>query len=633
MKYFLVGVALVWTLTGCREDKTKGYKNHGDFFANPKFGGDYGKTLPLNSVDSTIERIVLDVPEIWQSWACENAYYNMSDALPDSFFFAYLDKIERTFPNDSLRAFAQLIRGELFSSEGRLDTALVCFSDSYDTYIKCNCTLYASDAQFMMGKLAALRGDYPEGIRLATISYNIAASMKGDDEGRLVNTMFTLAGMYRNIEDYEMARYWYKKLWQLTFSYASMKDHQIQTTGYLAENYLRMGNLDSAKILIDTTFTLMDSYQFRANEGTYKVIRAEIHVALGKCKEAMPDFESAPLGDAGTFAQVRVRSKLNRGLGLAYVCLGKLDSAVQCFQRALNTTDTLRQADILMQLAKVYEKKGNTNLALDAQRRSQDLRSRVITSRKDKALEHMKVQNEAEQRIKTIEYQREKMRLWSIIGGLLSVFMLIGVLFVAYRQKQRRLMVETEKELVEARAVIQAQRLAKTEAALLEKAVALNISERLLALKNTLIAELQLKINESTDATQEFREEITERRTDNLANGVGNTQSDEDVESNPEADKEEFYRMKILTNADWQRFQKRFDEVFPNFNGQLKREYRDLTNAEIRLFTLIRIGFSNVEISSCLGISPESVYKSRYRLRKKLGLPDDVDLTAFIQAF
>jgi tetratricopeptide (TPR) repeat protein/DNA-binding CsgD family transcriptional regulator len=633
MKYFFVSIALVWALMGCREDKTKGYKDHGDFFSNPKFGGDYGKTLPLNSVDSTVERIVLDVPEIWQSWACENAYYNMSDALPDSFFFAYLDKIERTFPNDSLRAFAQLIRGELFSTAGRFDTALVCYNDSYDTYVKCNRLLYASDAQFMMGNLAAVRGDYPEGIRLATISYNIAASMKGADEGRLVNTMFALARMYRNIEDYEMARYWYKKLWQLTFSFDSMRDHQIQTTGLLAENYLFMDNLDSAKILIDTTFKLMDSYQMRTNEGTYKVIRAEIQVALGKCKEAMTDFESAPLGDAGTFAQLRVRSKLNRGLGLAYVCLGKSDSAVQCFQRALNTTDTLRQADILLQLAKVYEKKGNISLALDAQRRSQDLRSRIITSRKDRALENTRVQNEAEQRIKDVEHEQEKMRLWSIISVLVLVFSLIVVLFVAYRQKQRRRLVEREKELAEARAVIQAQRLAKTEAALLEKAVALNISERLLALKNALIAELQLKINENTDVFQASQEEITARRTESNASRDGNTQSDEDVEPNTDAVKEEFYRMKILTNDDWQRFKERFDEVFPSFNSQLKREHKDLTGAEIRLFILLRIGFSSAEIASCLGISPDSVYKSRYRLRKKLGLPDDVDLTAFIQDF
>jgi tetratricopeptide (TPR) repeat protein len=633
MKYFFVGIALVWTLMGCREDKTKGYKNHGDFFSNPKFGGDYGKTLPLNSVDSTVERIVLDVPEIWQSWACENAYYNMSDALPDSFFFAYLDKIERTFPNDSLRAFAQLIRGELFSTAGRFDTALFCYNDSYDTYIKCNRRLYASDVQFMMGNLAAVRGDYPEGIRLATISYNIAASMKGTDEGRLVNTMFALAKMYRNIEDYEMARYWYKKLWQLSFSYASMKDHQIQTTACLAENYLGMGNLDSAKILIDTTFKLMDAYQMRANEGTYKLIRAEIHVALGRCKEAMSDFESAPVGDAGTFAQLRVRSKLNRGLGLAYACLGQSDSAVQCFQRALNTTDTLRQADILLQLSKVFEKKGNISLALDAQRRSQDLHNRVITSRKDKALEHITVQNEAEQRIKAVEYQREKMRLWSIIGVLLFVSTIIIVLFAAYRQKQLRLMVENEKELVEARAVIQAHTLAKTEAALLEKGVALSISERLLVLKNALIAELQLKINENSDLFQAYQEGETERRTDSNANQDGNIQPDENGQPNADAQKEQFYRMKILTNDDWLRFQERFDEAFPRFTNQLRREHKDLTNAEIRLFILLRIGFSNAEISSCLGISPDSVYKSRYRLRKKLGLPDDVDLTGFIQAF
>jgi hypothetical protein len=76
MKYFFVGIALVWTLTGCREDKTKGYKNHGDFFTNPKFGGDYAKTLPLHSVDSTVERIALDVPSL-RILIKSNVYFRM----------------------------------------------------------------------------------------------------------------------------------------------------------------------------------------------------------------------------------------------------------------------------------------------------------------------------------------------------------------------------------------------------------------------------------------------------------------------------------------------------------------------------------------------------------------------------
>jgi tetratricopeptide (TPR) repeat protein len=619
----------MWTLVSCRQDKTKDYKSREDFFAHPKFGGEYANTLPLHSVDSIVERIAADVPDAWQGFACENVYYHLPDNASDSFELAYVDKIERAFPHDSVRAFSQLMRGEILGMAGSFDTALVCLNDCYAISIKGKRLLRASDAQFMMGQLASIRSDYPEGIRLVTIAYDIAASMNGQDGGRLFETMFALGGMYRNIQDYEMARYWYKKLWQYVFSYPNMKSHQIRAAGYLAENYLRMGNLDSAKVLIDTTFRLIDLYQIHEIVGMYKLTRAEINVTLGKCQQAMPDFQAVSLDKANFLAQPRVRSKYNRGLGLAYVCLGQLDSAVQYFQRALNTTDTLRQVDILLQLAKVHEKRGNYTLAIHAERRSQDLRNRTITSQKDKALERAKVQSENEQRIKAIEYQREKTRLWAIIGSLLFVSSLIFALFVARRQKQKRLIVEKEKELVEAREVIQAQVLVKTERELMEKEAALSISERLLTLKNTLIEQLQLQISENTDLSRDYREGSVQSQMDSNAQ----TDSDAQTDNDNAADTQQFYRMKILTNADWLHFRERFDDAFPRFNSQLRQRHRDLTNSEIRLFILLKIGFNSSEISSALGISLDSVYKSRYRLRKKLGLKEDLDLEGFIQAF
>ena len=624
MRYFLVGFLLVGVLASCRQDKTQGYKNRNDFFTHPKFGGEYANTLPLNSIDSTVERIAADVPAPWQGFACENVYYRLPESASDSFELAYVDEIERAFKHDSVRAFSQLIRGEILGMAGQFDTALVCLNDCYAISIKGNRLTRASDAQFMMGQLASVRSDYPEGIRLVTIAYDIAASMNGGDGGRLFETMFVLGGMYRNIQDYEMARYWYKKLWQYTFSYPDMKAHQIRSAGYLAENYLRMGNLDSAKILIDTTFKLIDAYQIHDIEGMYKLTRAEINVALGQCQQAMPDFKAVSLDKANFLEQTRIKSKYNRGLGMAYTCLGQLDSAVPYFQRALNTTDTLRQVDILLQLAKVHEKQGRYTLAIDAQRRSEDLRSRTITSRKDKAMERARVQSEDEQRIKAVENQRERTRLWAIIGGLLFVSSLIIALFVTHRQKQRRLMVEKEKKLGEAREVIQAQILAKTEQELMEKAAALSDSERLLTLKNALIEQLQLQMSDNT-------EEPLEHQTDTAAPTNGDKAAQLDADNN--ADRQQFLRMKILTNADWLRFRKRFVEAFPRFNNQLRLEHKDLTNSEIRLFILLKVGFNSNEIASALGISLDSVYKSRYRLRKKLNFTEDLDLEAFIQAF
>jgi DNA-binding CsgD family transcriptional regulator len=55
-----------------------------------------------------------------------------------------------------------------------------------------------------------------------------------------------------------------------------------------------------------------------------------------------------------------------------------------------------------------------------------------------------------------------------------------------------------------------------------------------------------------------------------------------------------------------------------------------VTEAEKRLLALTKLEMSNSEIAAMLGISPESVIKTRYRLRKKVG---DEDLKRLVESF
>lgn len=73
----------------------------------------------------------------------------------------------------------------------------------------------------------------------------------------------------------------------------------------------------------------------------------------------------------------------------------------------------------------------------------------------------------------------------------------------------------------------------------------------------------------------------------------------------------------ILTEADWLAFKEIFEQVFPHYFTQLQQEYPLLTAAEVRLLSLEKLHFSDKEIGNKLGISSDSVKKTRYRLRKK----------------
>jgi ligand-binding sensor domain-containing protein/DNA-binding CsgD family transcriptional regulator len=66
------------------------------------------------------------------------------------------------------------------------------------------------------------------------------------------------------------------------------------------------------------------------------------------------------------------------------------------------------------------------------------------------------------------------------------------------------------------------------------------------------------------------------------------------------------------------------------FFKRLKEKYPDLTQHDLRLSSYLRMNFSTKEIAKLLNISGRAVEISRYRLRRKLGLGHDVNLTEFL---
>ena len=106
----------------------------------------------------------------------------------------------------------------------------------------------------------------------------------------------------------------------------------------------------------------------------------------------------------------------------------------------------------------------------------------------------------------------------------------------------------------------------------------------------------------------------------------------ETIEKNIEIDDEnrakltsDLHRMKILTNADWNRFQELFSQVYPKMEPLLVEKNIHLSESEKRILMLQKMAFNKEQISSAIGIGSESVRKSIYRLKKKLA-PIELDL-------
>ncbi|WP_165730692.1 triple tyrosine motif-containing protein [Polaribacter sp. 20A6] len=88
---------------------------------------------------------------------------------------------------------------------------------------------------------------------------------------------------------------------------------------------------------------------------------------------------------------------------------------------------------------------------------------------------------------------------------------------------------------------------------------------------------------------------------------------------------------KNLNNTDdWKMFQEAFNNADKNFLKKVKDKHTSLTPNDLRLCAYLRLNLSSKEIAPLLNISPRSVEVKRYRLRKKMGLAHDENLTNYI---
>jgi len=87
------------------------------------------------------------------------------------------------------------------------------------------------------------------------------------------------------------------------------------------------------------------------------------------------------------------------------------------------------------------------------------------------------------------------------------------------------------------------------------------------------------------------------------------------------------------SDHDWAIFEESFNRVHDDFFKRLMHNFPDLTPGDMRLAAYLKMNLSSKEIAPLLNISVRGVENKRYRLRKKLGLGEEANLTEFIIGF
>lgn len=569
----------------------------------------YYLDIQYQQLDSITSSIQSELPQ--QLWlkACESIWYaSPIRSISPEQQLQSLNILDRHFSIDSIQAFLLMEKGTVFSKLSRHDSAEICFKKAYDLSIKEHRLLRASDIRSEWGLLLVKKGDYPAGIKMLLESHNFLVQLgseNGDfkDGGRLFENMKSLGQAYREINDIASAIYWDKKNLQYAESIEYGSGYQIQIKGSLAENYWLINNLDSAQISIDEALEQMDKKQMFYNEGKYRMIKAGIATQLGRCETAQIEL-SKSLRDTAFLVLPKSQGRYFETQGYVYSCQNNVDSAIYCFKKALTKTDTIQQVRILNQLAYLSKIKQDFKQALAYTEGGNYIKTRLLTDDKNRSIERLRLQMETEKEVQAVQFDYQRRSLWYLIGVLSLFLAFVTTLFYFIRLKHNNTLIERERALAEAIAQLRTQELEQATNKILQQEDEIKANQQQLLFKSQLIYQLEISLAQKNETPIEQTHQPEVAPT--------------------------FRGMRILTKDDWYQFKFLFDNYYPDFSLRLKARLPNLSEAELRLFLLIKTGFDNIEIADMLGVSPASVYKSRYRLRRKLGLNEEVSLDEFV---
>ncbi len=131
--------------------------------------------------------------------------------------------------------------------------------------------------------------------------------------------------------------------------------------------------------------------------------------------------------------------------------------------------------------------------------------------------------------------------------------------------------------------------------------------------KNEILLEMSRSLNKVSD-------EITEKsESKNILRQINKMQNE--IKQNIEQDN------------NWKKFAENFDLVYENYLIRLSEKFPNLTISDKKLCAYLKMDLSSKDIAPLLNMSFRSVEMSRYRIRKKMELERDVNLSEYLQNF
>ena len=201
---------------------------------------------------------------------------------------------------------------------------------------------------------------------------------------------------------------------------------------------------------------------------------------------------------------------------------------------------------------------------------------------------------------------------WMII---LYIVVLGTILYLYYKWNKMRYLqklVLQEEELKHQKKILEIELKAENE---------LNLQEYE---KHILELELQTKSSEVTGKSLSIA-----KQSEMIENIQGILDSEVDV-NKMKSEIKKVIKSNAINKHEWETFESNLNQIHDEFVIKLSKKYPNLTSKDIKLCVYLKMNLSSKEIAPMMSISFRGVELHRYRLRKKLNLIQDENLSKFL---
>jgi len=508
---------------------------------------------------------------------------------------------------DTIRAFTTLQIGYILDKQGFLTQALAFYLDAADMLSKIGLHPRCGYLYIDIGNLYYRQGEYEK----ATEKYQKAGELFRD-EGNWAGTYTTINNfglVEKAMGNPDTALAYFRESLNIARDKLDVPYLLAHSYKYIGDFYHSIGQKDSALFYFDKTMDVKITKESHEVIGLIREKSALILLEQGDTLEAIRQLKQAE----NSFLKINhlfYLINIYQQMADQYFSINTLDSALvildHVYGLALGDGLIDDQIQIQKKFIRIYESTGETHRILEHQKQLNQLLEERYKSEISTQIHRMDIQNlllDYQHRLTTKELELRNSHLIrnsAIMAGLFLVIML-WFLYNRYRNHQfvhRKILEQKEKihtrELqIEAMKKEQANRELVCKAALIEQ-------------QNSFLDNLKNELIKQAERNRDNPSQIIRKAVRSINYFLQNDTS-------------------------WEQFEKQFINIYPGFFDRLKTVHPSLTINELKICAYHRMNLDTKEIASLTALTIRAIQTSRYRLKKKLSIPETMNFYKFIQ--